>query len=135
VRPAHVLELPEFVFALGSQAGSLRPAHLVHGLVHVLGDMEAIQHMQRLSRFGGKNVEIGLPHIAADEAQPLDHRRPKRLQALPECLLRASLADPQQPPATGVDLIDQGQEVVCLHLMAPVNLVHTDRLDAVAPSG
>jgi hypothetical protein len=59
-RPAHVLELLGFVFALGFQSGSLCAAHLVHGMVHVLGDVEAIQHMQRLSRFGGKNVQIGV---------------------------------------------------------------------------
>src|SRR5258708_13191517 len=93
--------------------------------------MEAIQHMQRLSRLGGKNVEVGLPHVAADEAQPLDHPRSQRLQALPQRLLRAPLSDPQQPPTACVDLVNDGQEVVGLRAVSPVNLVHADRCDAV----
>ena len=43
---------------------------------------------------------------------------------------RASLADPQQPPAAGVDLVDHGQEVVGLHAVSPVNLVDGNGFDA-----
>src|SRR5258708_6379266 len=93
--------------------------------------MEAIQHMQRLSRLGGKNVEVGLPHVAADEAQPLDHLRSQRLQALPQRLLRTPLSDPQQPPTACVDLVNDGQEVVGLRSASPVNLVHPNRGDTV----
>jgi hypothetical protein len=91
--------------------------------------MEAIQHMQRLAGFGGKDIQVGPPHIATDNAQPLDHRWPQRLQAQPEPLLRAPLADPQEPPAAGIDLIDHGEEVVGLQAVSPVDLVHTNRFD------
>jgi hypothetical protein len=70
----------------------LSARRLIHGLVHVHGDMEAIQHMQRLSRLGSKHVQIGLPHVATDEAQPLDQIWSQFLQAPPQRLLRASLA-------------------------------------------
>jgi hypothetical protein len=84
-----------------------------------------------LSRLGGKNVEVGLPHVAADEAQPFDHIRSQRLQALPQRHLGAPLSDPQQPPTACVDLVNDGQEVVGLHSVSPVNVIHTDRCDAV----
>jgi hypothetical protein len=46
--------------------------------------MEAVEHIQRLAGLGGKNVQLGLPHIAADETQALDQIRAQHLQPLPE---------------------------------------------------
>ena len=52
--------------------------------------------------------------------------RSKFLQPQPQRLLRSPLADPQQTFATGIDLIDDGQEIVGLHAVSPVNLIHAD---------
>src|ERR1700733_9560805 len=92
--------------------------------------METIEHMQRLSRLGGQNVQEGLPHVATDEAQPFDELGTQFLQPPPQRLLRAPLSNPQQPTTTGVDLIHDGQEVVGLQSVSPVNLVHADRFDS-----
>ncbi|OIO98846.1 MAG: hypothetical protein AUJ96_20390 [Armatimonadetes bacterium CG2_30_66_41] len=60
--PAGVLQ-HRFV-AFGLQPPSLRPPDFVQGLVHLLHDMEAIQHMYRLRKPRGDHVEVRLPHVA-----------------------------------------------------------------------
>src|SRR2546423_4197913 len=68
-RPAHVLEPLGIRFSRHPQAGALRSANLIHGLVQMGGDVEAIQHVDRLFGLGGDDVQIRLPHIAADRSE------------------------------------------------------------------
>jgi hypothetical protein len=60
--------------------------------------------VQRLSGLDSNDLQVGFPYIAADKAQVLDHRRPQRLQPLPQRPLRPPLTDEQQPPAMAVNL-------------------------------
>ena len=125
--PAHVLESLRAGLAL--QAARFRPAHLVHRLVHVPGDMKAIQDMQCVADLPGDDVEVGFPHVAAYKAQAFDHLRPEGLQAAAQTGLRAAGADPQQPPTMPIDLIDHGEKAAARLALAPMDLVHPDRFD------
>src|ERR1035441_10796997 len=58
--------------ALGPQACALGPAHLIHRLIQMAGDMESIQHVQSLARLGRNDFQVGLPHVAAHKTQPFD---------------------------------------------------------------
>src|SRR5256884_9024600 len=49
-----------------SQARTFCPAHFVQRLIQVLGDMKAVQHMQRLFRLLRQNLQIRLPHVTAE---------------------------------------------------------------------
>ena len=62
---------------------------------------------------------------------PLTSSGPSACNPIPQRLLRAPLADPQQTPAMRIDLVNHGQEVVGLRPVAPVDLVHAQRFDAV----
>src|SRR5208283_2221366 len=92
------------------------------------GDMKPIQHVQSLTNLGCDDSQVGLPHVTTHKAQPFDDLRPQCLEASPQRGLRASAAYPQQASALPVDLVDDGQEVIRLQAMAPMNLVHSDRL-------
>jgi len=127
-RPAHVFELLRLLLAVRPQACAFGTADLIHRLVQMGGDMETIQHVQRLPGFARDDVQVGLPHIAADKAQPLDHFRPQRLQTAPQRRLRPPFSDSQQTSARGVDLVDHGQEIVRPQSVAPMNLVYAQRL-------
>src|SRR6202041_2900050 len=129
-RPTHILQLLAFFLARGTQAGTLSAAHLVHRLVHVLGDVESIEHMQRMAGLGGNHIEVRLPHVAAYKPQTFYKVWSKLLQPQSKRLLRAPLADPKQPFAPGIDLVDDGQKVIRLHAVSPVNLVHPDGFNA-----
>src|ERR1039458_798594 len=77
--------------ALGPQACALGPAHLIHCLIQMAGDMESIQHVQSLAGLGRNDFQVGLPHVAAHKTQPFDGPRPQCLQAPPHCGLRPKL--------------------------------------------
>ena len=65
---------------LGTLSGSARFRHsaknplpfdtLVHRLIQMAGDVEAVQHMQGLTRLRRNHLQIGLPHITANKLQP-----------------------------------------------------------------
>jgi len=82
--------------ALGPLTCALGPAYLVHRLIQMAGDMEAIQHVQSLTGVGRDQLQVGLPHVAAHKTQPFDHLRPQCLQAPPQGSLRAPASHPQQ---------------------------------------
>ena len=65
--PAHFLELGRE--GLAPQPPAFGPAHLVHRLVQMLHDVEAVQDVQGVARLLAHHLQIGLPHVAADEAQ------------------------------------------------------------------
>jgi len=108
---------------------TLGPTHLIHRLIEMAGDMETIQHVQSLSGLGGDDLQVGFPHVAAHKTQRFYDVRPQRLQAAPQGGLRAAAAHPQQAPAMGVDLVNDGQKVVGPQAASPMNLVHADGFD------
>src|SRR5215472_5455420 len=91
-------------------------------------DMKAIQDVQGLSDLGRYLFQVGFPHVAADKTHPWHHPRTQRSQPAPQRPPRPPLAHPQQAPAVRVDLVEDGQEVVGTQAVAPVDLVHTQRL-------
>ena len=65
--PTHVFEMGSLGRGGGPQSPALGPAHLIQSLIQMRGDVEAIQHMQRLAGFGGDNIQVRLPHVAAND--------------------------------------------------------------------
>jgi hypothetical protein len=62
------------------------PAHLVHGPAQVLDDVELVEHQQSLRCMSLDDVDLGLPHVAADAfrlPRAAPHRGSRRM--LPEC--------------------------------------------------
>ena len=78
--PAGVLELLGGRLACRSQTYRLGPPHLVHRLVQVHRDVEAVQDVQRFVGLRCDDVEVWFPHVATDKAQTLHRLRPQRLQ-------------------------------------------------------
>ncbi len=94
------------------------------------GNVKAVQHMQRLARFGRDHRQVGPPHVGADKAQARNHRLPQGRQAPAQGGFGAALAHPQQTPARAVDLVDHRQEIIRPLALAPMDFVHPNRLDA-----
>src|SRR4051812_43611581 len=119
-----MLELLGGLLALRPQACALGAAHLIHRLIHMADDMEAIQHVQSLTDLGLDYLQVGLPHVAAHKTQPFDDFRPQFLQAPSQRCLRAPPSYPQQSAAMPVDLVDDRQKIVGFHAVPPMNFVH-----------
>jgi len=94
------------------------------------GDVEPIQHMQSVAGLCGDDLQIGFPHVAAHEPQTFYDLRPQRSQAAPQGGLCAPFTYPEQTPAAGVDLVNDGQKVIGAQTVAPVNLIHSDGFDS-----
>jgi hypothetical protein len=124
-----MLEPLRCFLAFGPQACALGAAHLIHRLIQMARDMESVQHVQCLTGLGRDDFQVGLPHVAAHKSQPFDNLRPQCLQAPPQRDLRAPASHPQQAPAMRVDLVNDGQKVVCPQAASPMNLVHPDGFD------
>jgi hypothetical protein len=102
----------------------LRP-NFVDGLVHMHGDVKAVQDMDSLAGLPGDDPEVGFPHIATDEEQlsrPFLAKGPEKAQ---QGFNGSVFPYPQQALALGVDLVDD-REVLVTSL--PENLIHSDRL-------
>ena len=95
------------------------------------GDVEAVQHVQRVTRFGGDHLQVGLPHVAANKAQPADHLGSQRRQTPTQRGLRPTPPHPQQPPTVTINLVNDGQKVSRPHTLAPVDLVQPDGLNSL----
>ena len=65
--------------------------------------------MNGLPRLLGDDLEIGLPHVTADEPQRRATLRAQPVEERQQRLYRTLLPHPQKPLAVGVDLIDHGQ--------------------------
>lgn len=115
--------------ASSAQPARLGAAHLIDGLVEVRGDVKAVQDVERVTDFGGDDLEVRFPHVAADKAQAIDDLRSERRQPQAQRGLSATRPHPQQTPAVAVNLVDDGQEVFRAQSFAPVNLVDADGLD------
>jgi len=121
--PGHVPDSPcvatasAFASAAGPRAGcehavaGLRPPYFIDRLVHVHGDVKAVQRMQCLTGFCDQHVEVGLPHVATHETRTLEELCSQCFQPLAQRLLRSPPAQPQLTPAAGVDLIEHDQRV------------------------
>src|SRR5579871_3881830 len=129
--PARTLQFLRDQLARRSQTSALRPPHLIHRLVQMHRDVEAVQHLQRLAGLRRDHFQVRFPHIAADKSQTLHHARPQHLQPVQQRPLRPPLPHKQQPPAMRVDLINHRQEITCSQAAAPVDLIDSDRLHAL----
>ena len=73
--PARFLQ--QRLMALLSHPARFGGANLVQRLVHLGDDVKAVEDMQRLGTFLADHVQVGLPHVRADE---LDLRSQLRLR-------------------------------------------------------
>src|SRR5208283_631759 len=109
-----------------SHLAGLGGANFIQGLVHLGDDVEAVEDMQRLGTFLADHLQVGLPHIRADE---LDLRRQLLSDDSEETLEGfngAFLPDPEQAGEPLVDLVNQGQVFVAFGVL---DFIHTDGSD------
>ncbi len=59
--------LEDRLVAVCSELFDLGRAHLVDRLVHSLGNMKPVQHVQRVTGLLDDDFQVGPPHVAADE--------------------------------------------------------------------
>lgn len=112
---------------LGLHLPGLLGAHFVDRFAKVGHDVEAIEDVQRPFGFLGDHFQIRFPHVAADVFQITTALFSKPAKEPQQCFDRSLLADPQQPFAVTVDLINQ-REITMTAL--PGNLIHTNGVDA-----
>jgi len=124
--PARFLER-RFV-ALACHAPRFLGPHVVERQVHLRHHVEAVQNTERVGAVLGNQVQIGLPHVRADELDLGRQFLAEHDEELLEALARALPADPQQAGAAGFDLIDQRQVVVAA---AVGNFIDADRFDRI----
>src|SRR5579883_3443376 len=99
-------------------AGLLR-SHVIERLVHLRGDVVAVEDIQGALGPLGDHVQIRLPHVRADKADQGGALGAEPEEEFPEARLFAILCDEQQPLHAVVDLVDQGEESA----FAPVDLI------------
>ena len=107
----------------GLQVTSFLSPNLINCLVHMHDDMKPVQDMNGLAGFFGDDLEIRLPHIAADEEQlrrPLFAESSEKAQ---QGFDGSVLPHPQQSPAFTIDLVDDRQVLVT---SLPENLIDAD---------
>ena len=113
---------------LGLELTGFGGSYLVDRLIDVGDDMEAVKDMDGLWSFLRQHLQVGLPHVAANELQlcaALFAELSEESQQSPD---GAFFADPQEALASGVDLVDKGQVAVA---SMPLDLIDTDRFDTV----
>jgi hypothetical protein len=91
--------------------------------------METIQNMQSMTGLFGYNAKIRLPHVATDELNPVNAFFAELLEELTQGLLGSLFSNPQETPASGIDLIDHGQVLVPLSISDLVNPDGSDVLN------
>ncbi len=91
---------------VGALLTDLVAAHLVDGLHQVTDDVKLVEHQHRLGRPVLDDVDIGLPHIAANAFEDSGFPRPEEVEERFEGLLGASLAAPHQ--ALALEVVDVG---------------------------
>jgi hypothetical protein len=80
--------------------------------------------VERVASLLRDDLQIRLPHVAADERERGGALFAQPAEELQERLRAAVLADPQQPLARRVDLIHERQEI---RAVLPVDLIDADR--------
>jgi len=124
-RPAHFFE-QGFEAGLDTRTGFLA-SDFIDCVIEFFDDVEGVEDLKCVGQVSGGRLDVGLPHVRADEADALAELGAENLEEEVEGLLGAVGADPQEPLAVVVDLIDQRPELV---LLAHMDLVHTESLDA-----
>ena len=115
--PASVLERD--AVALPAQVGCVLTARLVNRLVEMGHDVELVEDVERLAGMATDHLEIGLPHVAADDMKRLGPRLAEPGEEAVERLDRAGLSDPEQAAAAGVNLVHEGEVLVPLSTRKP----------------
>ena len=88
--------------------------------------MEAVQDVERVGAVLGDQLQVGFPHVRADELDLPGQFLADHGEEFLEALAGALLADPQQAHATSLDLVDQRQIGVSPPIL---DLVHTNGAD------
>src|SRR3990172_2308753 len=119
--------LQDLAQSLRLQLLGLLPADLVDLLVHVGHDVKAVQDVDRLLGLLGDDLEVGLPHVAADEAQGDGSLAAELAEETQHRLHRAVAPNPQETAGPLVDLVDHGEELAA----QPQHFVDADRADSI----
>jgi hypothetical protein len=107
-------------------SGNLAGTHFIERLVHLGDDVEAIENVHRIAATLADDVQIRLSHIRANVFDLLRHGCANQGEELLEALDRAFLADPEQPCAFLLDLVDERQILVPFAIL---DFVHADGED------
>src|SRR5215469_7075979 len=99
--------LQQRLMALLSHPARFGGADFVQGFVHLGDDVEAVEDVQRLRAFLTDHVQVGLPHIRADELDLHSELLSDGGEEALEALEGAFLADPDQAGKAWADLVDQ----------------------------
>jgi len=111
-------------FLLGFEGLGLLGPDVVDGLVHVLHHMEPVEDVDRRWCHLRDDPQVGSPHVAADKPQSLASLQSKPVEKTPESLGGPVTANPEQPSAPAVQLVDHGDKL--LLLLAPADLISAD---------
>jgi len=90
--------------------------------------VEAVEDVEGVGAVLGDQVEVGLPHVGADELDLPGQLAADQREELLEALEGAILADPEQADHAGLDLVDQRQVLMAA---AVLDLVDADRADRI----
>ena len=106
---------------LGSLLADLIAAHLVDGLHQVTHDVELVEDQHGLGRTVLDDVDVGLPHVAANAFERSGFLRPQIVEERLQRLLLSSFTAPHQSLA--LEVVDVGHvDVTAL----PRDLVDAD---------
>ena len=100
----------------------------IDGFTEFFDDMETVQDIERGRQHRRDDVEVGLPHVGANDFDPGASLGAEVLEEAGEGLDLALLDDAEQSLATLVDLIDEGQVFVAF---AVGDFIDADRGDVL----
>ena len=110
--------------SLGPEGPGLLGPDVVDGFIHMSHHMESVENIDRARGSFRDALQVWPPHVTADEPQPLASLRPEPVEESPERLEGPFAADPEQPPSSGIQLIDESGKL--LLFLAPADLVSAD---------
>lgn len=113
------------LFSFGLEFPGFLGPDLVDGFAHVAHNMEAVEDVDRVDGLLGNHTQIRFPHIAANKLQLFTSFRPEPVKKAPEYPGGPVGADPEQALFPGVQLINQGYELV-FSALAPAYFIGTD---------
>jgi hypothetical protein len=123
--PAGVLEGD--VLALATELRCLTTAGFIDSLIEIGDDVKLIQNVERSLGTATNHIQEALPHVAADESERSGTLFSKPCEEAFQRLLGMTFTNPQQATTAGIDLVDQGEELVPLFVG---DLVHPDRCNS-----
>lgn len=94
-----------FVAVGGELSGFLAP-DFIDGFAEFFGDVEAVEHVEGGGQLGGDDVEIGFPHVGADNFDFRAARGPEGFEKTGKGLSVAVADDAEKAFAPAVYLID-----------------------------